>query len=380
MAMVRNLLLLLCLLLVISCSFSTAGGSTDTGQTFTVVAINPDGKPVQNAHITLFHEEYETIIPLRSTQLNGKTDSNGEYTFTGISSGSYNLKIIDSVEDNILFTPNIKINTENKYFKDTLKEPVLMTYANKDLKNGSLYIPGSDIVYQFATTDSIVQIPLPQGVYDLHMFSNGVDTTVADSLVVSEESKTDIGNRAPVISVSPEDAKTTIYTRETYRTKIAATDPDKDSFVFSLKQNYPGVQLTSKGILEYNPTVNDTGTLSVTIYCTDSYYAQDSIVWHFTVLEVTENIKPKFIMLPEELYTTAQSGTSYSVQLKAVDANDDLLKYLLIKSPTKMEIKKETGLVSWDLKDIPADEYPVSVYVHDVLGLSDTISWTVTVK
>ncbi|MFB8796666.1 MAG: Ig domain-containing protein [Microcoleus sp.] len=71
-------------------------------------------------------------------------------------------------------------------------------------------------------------------------------------------------------------------------------------------------------------------------------------------------------------------GASYRYDLKATDANGDLLTFALIQSPTNMTVD-EFGRISWKPTAANIGNHPVSVKVTDTFGESVTVSYNLSV-
>lgn len=76
------------------------------------------------------------------------------------------------------------------------------------------------------------------------------------------------------------------------------------------------------------------------------------------------NAPPLFTSRPPE--KLAASG--YSYQLEAVDADQDLLTYLLLEAPTGMQLDSESGLLTWAVDQWQAGSTTVTIAVEDGFG------------
>ncbi len=76
------------------------------------------------------------------------------------------------------------------------------------------------------------------------------------------------------------------------------------------------------------------------------------------------NAPPRFISRPPE--NLAEGG--YRYQLEAVDADQDLLTYLLLEAPTGMQLDGENGLLTWTVEQWQAGPITVTVAVEDGFG------------
>ena len=78
----------------------------------------------------------------------------------------------------------------------------------------------------------------------------------------------------------------------------------------------------------------------------------------------TGNAPPRFVSRPPE--NLAAGG--YSYQLEAIDADQDLLTYLLLEAPTGMQLDGENGLLTWTVEQWQAGPTMVTVAVEDGFG------------
>jgi hypothetical protein len=88
------------------------------------------------------------------------------------------------------------------------------------------------------------------------------------------------------------------------------------------------------------------------------------------------NAPPRFITSPPENFISA----GYSYQARAVDADEDEVRYLLAKGPDGMTIDPEKGLVRWT---VPADErgtHEVRIEARDADGMIGWQEYTLKIE
>jgi hypothetical protein len=76
------------------------------------------------------------------------------------------------------------------------------------------------------------------------------------------------------------------------------------------------------------------------------------------------NAPPRFVSRPPE--KLAAGG--YSYQLEAVDADQDLLTYLLLEAPTGMQLDSDNGRLTWTVEQWQPGPTTVTVVVEDGFG------------
>ena len=76
------------------------------------------------------------------------------------------------------------------------------------------------------------------------------------------------------------------------------------------------------------------------------------------------NAPPRIVSHPP----TNFDSDSYSYQLEAVDADDDLLTYRLVEAPSGMQLDEENGLLTWAVDQWQEGTITVAVVVEDPYG------------
>ncbi|WP_249070113.1 putative Ig domain-containing protein [Argonema antarcticum] len=186
-----------------------------------------------------------------------------------------------------------------------------------------------------------------------------------------------VDDRPPVFTSLPLVSAT--Y-KEQYTYQAIALDPDYYSdLTYSLVSGPEGMNIQPKsGLISWTPSGYQAGKQAVTIKVTDYYGTYSTQSFDIAVEGmVPNNSSPLIVSDPQkEAYTTRP----YTYQVKALDPNNDTLRYSLIKAPLGMTIKADTGLVSWEqpiFSSVPDD---ITVQVQDGKGGIDTQSFQLTVS
>jgi internalin A len=179
-------------------------------------------------------------------------------------------------------------------------------------------------------------------------------------------------NQVPIITSEP---LTWATVNQPYLYDVDATDPDGDTFSFSLLSNLSGMTINaSTGLIQWIPTAM--GNFEVIVEVTDNGFPPKSITQNFAIQvnDIShENHAPSIITNPHTSITLHQA---YDYDVDAADPDGDTLTYSLITKPLGMSIDSSTGLIFWNPTE--TGDYDVTVEVSDG-ELSDTQSFTVTV-
>ena len=103
--------------------------------------------------------------------------------------------------------------------------------------------------------------------------------------------------------------------------------------------------------------------------CSETYPAPDDIDRPYEPPDITSIAK-----------TSAIQDTPYTYDVEAFDPDiDDILSYYLSEAPMGMSIDPSTGFTQWTPSSAQVGNHNVALKVEDMIGLSDTQSFTITV-
>lgn len=147
--------------------------------------------------------------------------------------------------------------------------------------------------------------------------------------------------------------------------QIEATDADGDDLTYTAEDLPPGLSIDAdSGLITGSPTTP--GSYAVLVTVQDGNGGEDSTVFAWIIFEAPNS--PPVITDPED--QTNVLNDIVSLQIEAVDANNDPLTYTAVNLPPGLSIDEETGLISGTLSE--AGRYGVLIIVEDSNGDSDT--------
>lgn len=164
-------------------------------------------------------------------------------------------------------------------------------------------------------------------------------------------------NDLPVISSLP---VTKAIQDKLYNYDVEAYDIDNDTLNYSLV-NYPAGMKINKinGAITWLPNNFDVGIHHITIKVADDI---GFVLQPFALLVENVNDKPVINSTP---ITEAKVGKTYTYDVDAYDADNDLLVYSLVIAPEGMEINKNNGIIEWKPKGNQMGNNIVIVEVSD---------------
>lgn len=183
-------------------------------------------------------------------------------------------------------------------------------------------------------------------------------------------------NNPPVITSSP---VTTVNEESTYTYDVEATDADEDTLSYSLTQAPGWLSIDSNtGLISGTaPSVSSDTGYDVTVEVSDG---TDSATQNYvlTVVDVPPVNNPPVITSTP--ITEVNENEAYYYDVKATDADGDILTYSLAQAPGWLSINSNTGLVSGTAPEVDSDtNFDVSVSVSDEEE-SDSQDYVLTVK
>ncbi|MBD2491385.1 Ig-like domain-containing protein [Aulosira sp. FACHB-615] len=176
-------------------------------------------------------------------------------------------------------------------------------------------------------------------------------------------------NRPPVFTSTPiVDAK--INTPYTYQ--LVAQDADRDSLTFSLVNGPQGMTIDpNTGVVNWTPTGTQLGTYNVVFAVTDGRGGVAEQAFQVRTQAQAGNYAPTII---SEATTSAYISKTYTYDVDALDADNDVLTYSLVQAPEGMTIDARTGIISWTTPVVGQQD--VTVQVQDSRGGVDVQSFT----
>lgn len=142
-----------------------------------------------------------------------------------------------------------------------------------------------------------------------------------------------------------------------YRYQVTSSD---SNLSYRLSTGPQSMTVDSNGLVKWKPT--QYGNFSVVLEVSNAL--QQTTLQRFSVSAIKPyvlNEPPEFISKP---VGPAARDAEYSYQIKAFDANGDVLEYSLLESPAWMSIHPNTGKVTGIPKT--AGNYPVKIRVREV--------------
>lgn len=152
--------------------------------------------------------------------------------------------------------------------------------------------------------------------------------------------ESDPGNESPVFSGTP---LTTATAHSLYRYDAVAHDPDNDPLTFDLPLGPAGMAVHPElGVLVWQPTRDQVGSHQVVLRVQDDRGGLD--LQSFTITVAAANTPPVITSSPPSL---AVVDVPLQYQVRAQDADGDLLTFGLENAPLGIAIGEDTGLLTW---------------------------------
>ncbi|MCC3595807.1 MULTISPECIES: putative Ig domain-containing protein [unclassified Microcoleus] len=176
------------------------------------------------------------------------------------------------------------------------------------------------------------------------------------------------------INLPPAITSTPVFTTSpgrAYSYQVQATDADGTISQYQLLQSPPGMTINSAtGVVTWNnPTAGNHQVVVGAVDNSGTGAAQGfELISRANSAAVVPQIPPQ----------SASPGQSYRYNLRAADANGDLLAYTLVQSPSGMTVD-EFGRISWQPTAANIGNNPVEIRVTDAFGESVTVSYNLSV-
>jgi RHS repeat-associated protein len=160
-----------------------------------------------------------------------------------------------------------------------------------------------------------------------------------------------------------------------YAYQVVATDPERDTLVYSLLKKPEGMTIQpTTGLINWQPITAQLGTQSVEVLVVDPDGAQSIQKFGIVVEAQSVNRAPTITSTPVFL---AGVGSNYSYQVTAADPDvGNTLTYQLLAGPNGMTINATTGLLSWANPGVGVYQVVVGAVDQGGLGVAQGFSLT----
>lgn len=181
-------------------------------------------------------------------------------------------------------------------------------------------------------------------------------------------------NSDPTITSTPRDY---IQAGNTYLYQPLATDPDNDRLTLNLVTAPPTMEISSNGVIKWQPAPGDIGTHDISLRLTDGRGGVATQSYELVVGEEFINSAPQITSDPRE---TATVGDLYHYDASAADEDNDWLVWRLLHAPEGMSLDAEKGLLRWLPMESQLGTHNVELQVGDALGATVSQQFSVSVR
>ena len=149
-------------------------------------------------------------------------------------------------------------------------------------------------------------------------------------------------NEPPVIMTPP---VIEALVNRPYRYQVDATDTDQDRLSYSLATAPVGMAIdTATGSITWTPDSSQLGQYQVTVQVADHRGGLAEQIFWLSVIPAPPNRPPVFVTTP---VVDVPFGEPYRYDSRAIDADDDPLRFSLVAGPRGLSIDRSTGQVEW---------------------------------
>lgn len=181
-------------------------------------------------------------------------------------------------------------------------------------------------------------------------------------------------NIVPVITSSP---VTTAIEDVLYIYDVEAQDANDDILQFALSQYPTGMTIdVNTGEIRWTPSGVQSGAHEVRGTADDGRGGIASQTYTIIVEEAINNA-PVIISQPDLL--TGAEGQEYTYNVDATDADNDILTFSLVTYPQGMQIRVDTGVITWTPSATQAGSHAVTARVSDSRGGTNSQSFTLEI-
>ena len=333
-----------------------------------------------------------------------RTDSEGNYTFSGLPSGMYVLGIEPQEEWNettltqaILLGSSVtlddidfavrdvsQINTSNRPPEFTNSAPATASVGSLWRYDATATDPDNDNLSYFLSvgpegmsvdpqTGTFVWTPTLEQAEQPHSVILGVDDSNGGIDLKAFQVNTQV-EHPPVVTSEP--PSTPLNAGTPYEYQVQATDPNLDALTFSVETDQPGITIDDNGLLNLETPV--TGVHEVIITVEDGQGESATQTLTLEVVENAENTPPRLLSEPR---TTATIGQPYIAQVQAIDDNGDKLAYSL-DAPDQLGLSiDQNGQIYWTPTQAEhLGTHEITLTVNDGRGGEDSQTFNLTVS
>ena len=284
----------------------------------------------------------------------------GEIMFIDGFEGTGNVPQFVSIDDQAIPAQQrlqVDVDTSEPANQAGLKFSLLVSPSGMTINSASGLISWTPTLAQVGTEPVTVQVE------DLAQLAN----TLAFNIEVINPSA------SPLIEPISD---ATILVNEPLMLFVQASDPDSgDVLDYSFDTAPTGLSIDPfSGLIEWTPTMDDVGTVSLTVRVTDPAGQFDIESFQLTAVANNE---------PPELMDIADRGAAPSVAMElivdAIDPDGDPLTWSLLERPPGMTIEPDSGTIRWVPVLQQLGPHRVVVHVADPSGFADTTSFEVFV-
>lgn len=180
------------------------------------------------------------------------------------------------------------------------------------------------------------------------------------------------GERGPKFTSTP---PATVFSGQVYHYDATVSNPDGRPLTFDLSVAPAGMAVdATTGVLVWAPTIAQFGQQRVLFRVRDDRGNVD-----IQNVTITVGLPDHAPVITSTAPTSAVAGSPYDYQVRAQDADGDLLTYQLTASPTGMVVDPSTGLLTWTPTLAQLGGQIVTIAVSDGRGAVATQSFNLTV-
>jgi len=161
--------------------------------------------------------------------------------------------------------------------------------------------------------------------------------------------------------------------------QLETVEPPHERVRFQLDQAPPGMEVGAQdGLMSWVPGIDQQGKHPVVARALDPFSGFDQVAFQITVTG-PDNRPPELEPIADR---SLRAGQVLSIQPVASDPDlpDDVLSFSLSGDPTGLSLSTATGGITWVPSEDQVGQWPMTLTVTDLGGLSDSTSFTVTVQ
>ena len=168
-----------------------------------------------------------------------------------------------------------------------------------------------------------------------------------------------------------------IRAQQTWLYPVLAHDPNGDPLRFSALGDVPEGMTWNGHVLSWTPTLADLGGRSLTVRVDDGAGGIAEQTFELDVVGRHSNSAPSFTAIPA---TNATVDRLYSVEVAAIDPDQDPLEFRLIQAPTGMMLDSQSGSLYWKPTLEQLGAQAVEIEVADPFGSTAVQSFVVMTR